>query len=79
MIFSGFSAVALRNRSDILDLNDVIQPVKSNQDVRKREESKMFALFCRIQVNWVNICHCAETYQNREKILDSSQFPAMTH
>lgn len=57
---SGFSAVAGRNRSDIADLHDVLQPGRLNQDDGKGEENKVSALFCRNQVNWVNICQCGD-------------------
>ena len=40
MIFSGFSAVARRNKSNIPDLHNVIQPVKLNEDDRKRGKTK---------------------------------------
>ena len=40
MIFSGFSAVASRNKSNIPDLHNVIQPVKLNEDDRKRGKIK---------------------------------------
>lgn len=66
--FLWFLSSNCRNRSDIPDLHDVIQPERLNQDDGKGEENKVFALFYRNQINWVNICQCGVIWQNKEYI-----------